>query len=181
MKTIFGLILAVAAIQFTVPASAATTDAKDIYKAANDKAASDYKLARKQCDSITGNAKDVCVAQAKAAKVESESYATAEYKGTPAARVSASNDIADANYDVDKTKCESQNGNPKDVCIKQAQATMVAAKANATANKKIGEAQADANDDKQAANYKVAMQKCDALAGSSKDNCVTSVKSQFGK
>jgi len=181
MKTLFGLILAAAALQFSVPALAASTDAKDIYNATNDKASSDYKLARKECDGITGNAKDVCIAQAKATQVQTESNASAVYKGTPAARVSAQNDIADANFEVDKAKCGSQNGTPKDVCNKQAKATMIAAKADATADKKVGDARSDANSDKQAANYTVELEKCDALAGTRKDDCVTSVKSQYGK
>lgn len=168
-------------MQLAFPSLAATTDAKSTYAATNDKAASEYKLAKVQCDGMTGNAKDVCNAQAKAAKIQAEANATALYKGTPAARASARKDIADANYDVDKAKCAGQNGNPKDVCMKEAKSTMVSAKANATAAKKIGDARSDASDDKQDANYNVAIQKCDALAGTRKDDCVTSANSQFGK
>ncbi|MFD2271124.1 hypothetical protein ACFS07_08250 [Undibacterium arcticum] len=38
-------------------------------------------------------------------------------------------------------------------------------------------ARTDARNDKQDANYKVAIEKCDALAGASKDSCVASAKS----
>jgi hypothetical protein len=181
MKNTFLLILAGAAIGLSLPAMAATAGAKATYTAANDQAAADYKMASAQCDGITGNPKDICIAQAKAARIQVEATATAQYKGTVSARTSARKDIADANYNVDKAKCASQNGNAQDVCLKQAKATMVAAKADATADKKVVDARADANDDKLAADYKVALEKCDALAGAGKDACVASAKSQYGK
>ena len=181
MKNTFLLILTGAAIGLSLPAMAATAEAKANYAAANDKAAADYKMASAQCDGITGNPKDICIAQAKAARIQAESMATAQYKGTVSARTSARKDIADANYNVDKAKCASQNGNAQDVCLKQAKATMVAAKADATADKKVVDARADANDDKLAADYKVALEKCDALAGPGKDACFASAKSQYGK
>jgi len=181
MKNTFALILTGAAIGFSLPAMAASAEAKATYTATNDKAAADYKAASAQCDGITGNPKDICVAQAKAARIQVEAQATAQYKGTVSARVNARKDIADANYNVDQAKCASQNGNAKDVCVKEAKATMIAAKADATADKKVVDARADARDDKQAADYKVAIEKCDALAGTGKDACITSAKAQYGK
>jgi hypothetical protein len=58
---------------------------------------------------------------------------------------------------------------------------MIAAKSDATADKKIMDARTDARDDKQTANYKVAVEKCDALAGSGKDACVASAKTKYGQ
>lgn len=184
MKTPIKLILATVALHLAMsaaPASAADTQSKAVYNSTNEKAAADYKQARAQCDSITGNPKDVCVAQAKAARVQTEANATAAYKGTPAARASARDDIANANYDVESAKCGSQTGTQKDVCIKQAKANQVAAKSDATADKKATQAWNDANEDKLTANYKVAKEKCDAFAGQRKDDCVTAAKNQYGK
>lgn len=181
MKKLFTLILVGSALGCAGTAMAASSEAKAAYKAADEKAAADYKAARAQCDSITGNPKDVCIAEAKAARVAQEQNAEAQYKGTVSARTSARKKIADANYDVDKTRCAAQNGNAKDVCIKEAKAKMVAAQADATADKKVTEARADARDDKTDADYKVAIEKCDALAGAGKDACVTSAKAQYGK
>jgi hypothetical protein len=130
---------------------------------------------------MNGNPKDICVAQAKAARVQVEAIATAQYKGTVSARSSARKDIAEANYGVDKAKCAGQDGNSKDVCMKEAKATLIAAKADATADKKIMDARIDARDDKQIANYKVALEKCDALAGPAKDACVASAKAKYGQ
>jgi len=36
-------------------------------------------------------------------------------------------------------------------------------------------------DDKKDADYKVAKEKCDALSGQAKDNCVAQAKLKFGK
>jgi hypothetical protein len=181
MKNLFGIILAVSAINFAVPVSAATTDAKETYNATVTKAAADFKVARAHCDTITGNAKDVCVAEAKAAQVHTEANASATYKATPAARTAARNDIADADFDVSKAKCGALNGNPKDVCLKEAKAAMIAAKADATADKKVGEARKDAYQDKTDAEYKVAVEKCDAMAGATKDDCLAVAKTHYGK
>jgi hypothetical protein len=181
MKNVFALMLAGATIVSVSPAMAASAEAKAAYTATGDKAAADYKVARAKCDGITGNPKDICIAQAKAARIHVEAGAEAQYKDTPGARESARKAIADADYDVEKAKCASQTGNAKDVCNKEAKANMIAAVADATANKKIVDARNDANDDKRSADYNVALEKCDALAGPAKDGCVASAKTQFGK
>jgi len=181
MKNIFAIMLAGATIGFCLPAVAATSEAKAAYAASNDKAATDYKTDRAQCDAITGNPKDICIATANAIRVQAEQMAQAQYDGTPSAQASARKKIADANFDLDKTKCASQNGNAKDVCVQQAKATMIAAQANATADKKVVDARADANGDKQSANYKVALEKCDGLAGPGKDSCIAAAKTQYGQ
>jgi hypothetical protein len=89
--------------------------------------------------------------------------------------------IASANYDLDKVKCNALTGNDKDICVSQAKATRVAAESDAKADKKAIEARTDARDDKRDAEYKVAMEKCDAFAGAAKDGCVAAAKSQYGK
>jgi len=181
MKITLAIMLVGASLGFTVAAQAATPDQKAAYANANDKAATDYKAAAAQCNGITGNPKDICIAEAKAARVQTEGQAKAQLEGTVGARVNARKDMADANYNVAKAKCASQNGNAKDVCNKEAKAAMIAAKADATADKKVVDARTDARDDKVTAEYKVALEKCDALAGPGKDACVASAKSQYGK
>lgn len=181
MRNSIGLMLTVIAMQSAIPVFAASAEEKATYIAANDKAETDYKLARTHCDRLNDNAKSLCIAQAKAAQIKIESNATAVYEDTPVARATARIDIADANYDVDKVKCESQFGNSRDVCSKKAEATMVAEKADATADKKISEARSDANGDKQAVNYSVAIEKCAALVGAHKDDCVVAARKQFEK
>lgn len=179
-KKYVAVLISVALAAVAGTAGAASSEAKTAYAAAKDMAKANYASDRAKCDGITGNPKDVCVAEAKAARVHAEEDATAQYKNTLPAYTRARTRIADANYEVDKTRCAAHTGNEKDVCIKQAKAAQVAALADAKADKKVIEARNDARDDKRIAEYKVAKEKCDALAGSAKDTCVAAAKSQFG-
>ena len=181
MKFAITLLLIGGSIALSSPAFAAKTEAQTTYEAAKDSAAADYKIANARCDGLAGNPKDICVAEAKAARTQVEANAKAQYKGTVSERASARKDIANANYGVDKAKSENQGGNQKDVCLKQAKATMTAAKADATADKKVIDARTDAHDDKQTANYKVALEKCDALSGASKNTCIDAAKTKYGQ
>ena len=99
---------------------------------------------------------------------------------------------ADATYSVAKEKCDDLAGNSKDVCVKEADAALVRAKADAKVDRvgadtrqdaatKQADARNEANAAKREAEYKVAIEKCDALAGSAKDSCVSAAKAQYGK
>ncbi len=175
------ILLGVALIAAAEASAAPGPEAKAIYAQAKDKAELDYKAARARCDVIAGNPKDVCVAEAKAMRVRTEEEASALYRNTLKAYTQSRLKIASANYDLDKAKCAALTGNDKDVCIKQAKATLISAQADAKADKKAIEARTDARDDKRDAEYKVALEKCDAFAGAVKDSCVSTAKSQYGK
>ncbi|MBX9716528.1 MAG: hypothetical protein K2X42_08040, partial [Burkholderiaceae bacterium] len=86
-----------------------------------------------------------------------------------------------ANYAVAKEKCDDLAGNAKDVCVKEAQAVETKALADVKLGKDIGDARTEASDDKRDADYKVAKEKCDALAGDAKSACVTAAKARYGK
>ena len=180
-RTLISSLAGLAILASGTAAAGPTPEAKAAYAQAKDRAESDYKAAKARCDIITGNPKDVCIAEAKAARVKTEEEASALYKNTLKAFTQSRLKIASANYDLDKVKCNALTGNDKDVCVAQAKAARVAAESDAKADKKAMEARTDARDDKRDAEYKVAMQKCDAFAGAAKDGCVAAAKSQFGK
>lgn len=182
MKTPHALLLIGAAFVWANHARAApTAEAKASYAQARDAAAAAYKSARAKCDVITGNPKDVCVADAKAERVRAEQEANAAYQNTLKAYTQARMRIADANYDRDKTRCSALTGNEKDVCMEQAKATLIAAQADAKADRKTIEAREEAREDKLTAAYRVALEKCDAFAGAAKDQCVGAAKNAYGK
>ena len=164
-KIIASILVAITAAGISSASAAATVEARSNYKAAKDSAKAEYKIARAKCDALTGNPKDVCVEEAKAGRERTLAEAKAQYKGTLGARTTARKKIAEADYAVAHEKCDALTGNDKDVCIKEAKAAKVAAKADAKADKKVIEARNDARDDKIDAEYKVAKEKCDALAG----------------
>ena len=166
------------ALAFAVGANAAGD--KTAYENAKASAKSTYEAASKQCDAMNGNARDICVAEAKAARTKTEANAEAAYQGTPKARAHAVEEIAEANYKVAKERCDDRTGNDKDVCLKVAKAEMTKAKADAKANRKTVEAHQDASKDKREAEYKVAAEKCDAMTGDAKSACVKDAKARYG-
>lgn len=84
-------------------------------------AESAYDVAKERCDDQTGNAKDVCVKQAQAAKVKAVSEAKL-VKEVAAAASSATTDIRDADYKVAAEKCDALKGDAKSGCIATAKA-----------------------------------------------------------
>ena len=86
-----------------------------------------------------------------------------------------------AGYKADRAACDAQSGNAKDVCVQEAKAVEVKALADAKMGKEIRDARQDAATEKLDADYKVAIEKCDALAGDAKTNCVAAAKARFGK
>lgn len=154
---------------------------KVAYENAKASAKSTYEVAGKQCDAMKGNAKDICVAEAKAARIKTEEEAEAAYEGTPKARSRATSAIAEANYKVARARCDERTGNDKDVCIKEAKATRDKTKADAKAHLKSTTAMADARDTKMEAEYKVAKEKCDSMSGDAKDQCIKQAKAKYGQ
>jgi hypothetical protein len=182
MKKIFNTIFAgLVALTFMTVAHAADDVAKANFKAAKENAAKTYRAARERCDLLSGHGKDVCIAEAKAEEKRSNANAKAQYENTSKARMKARIAIAEADYAVAKEKCNAHTGNAKDVCIKEAKADYTKAKVDAKSSKEIGEIKSDAAQEKRDADYKVELEKCDSLAGPSKDACVAAVKSKFGK
>jgi hypothetical protein len=172
--------LLAAAVLMLPLANAAQLD-KAGYRDGKTRISADAKADKARCASLAGNARDICRAEAngreKVARAELE-YA---YTGKPGDRNKALEARADAAYAVAKEKCDDLGGNPKDVCLKEAKANKVKALADAKMNKKIGEAENDAAVTKRDADYRVATEKCDALAGDAKSACVARAKADFGK
>ncbi|MEO8103934.1 MAG: hypothetical protein ABI790_15530 [Betaproteobacteria bacterium] len=163
----------------TFSAQAAVT--KEEHKSAVQNAEMSYKSAKAACASLAGHAKDVCVAEAKVQMTYTVSKADSEFKNTPKAFYDGRKDLANAEYDLAKTKCAALAGNDKDVCIKEAKAVEVRALADAKAGGKISDARAESFDAKNTANYKVAIEKCDTFSGDTKDACVKEAKARFNK
>lgn len=105
--------------------------------------------------------------------------AEANYKNTDKARRDARLQIAGAQFDAAKAHCKAKQGNDRDVCMKEAKAAEVKAKADVKTNAKVADARRDASEDKRDADYKVALERCDAMAGSAKDACVSQGKAKY--
>jgi len=182
MKTSINLkvSLAVAALLSLSAVQAATLSKAD-YKAGKTRISADYKADKAACAAMNANAKDICVQEAKAKESVARAELEYSYSGKAGDQTKVLEAKAKSAYAVAKEKCDDRAGNAKNVCLKEAKAVEVKALADIKLGKKIGEAKKEASDDKMDANYQVAVEKCDALAGNAKTNCVVAAKAKFGK
>src|SRR5580765_3602914 len=120
---------------------ATSTMSKADHKAAKDQISTKYKDDKAACKAMSGNAKDICMEEAKGR----ENIAKAELEAKYEPSVKHDKDIrmakAKAAFEVAKEKCDDLKGNPKDVCVKEAKAAYATAKSDA----KVVEKTADAN------------------------------------
>ena len=181
----------------------AQTMTKAEKKAANEKMEADYKTAHTACKALSGNAKDVCILEAKGIEKVAMAQLGDTYAPSAKTRRAVIDTKAETQYAIAKEKCDDLSGNPKDVCRKEAKAAETSAKADAKlqlkttdanmdaqktaakaqtkAQEKVVDANNEATDDKSDAQYKVAKERCDSLAGNAKDNCLMQAKARFAK
>ena len=89
-----------------------------------------YDVAKEKCDDLAGNAKDVCVKQAKAAHVKALADAKVDRvaadtrndaaQKTADAQRAATEEKRDADYKVAIEKCDALAGAAKDACVRDA-------------------------------------------------------------
>ncbi len=173
------------------------------YRSGKSNIKAEYKVEKKSCAALAGNAKDICVEQAKGKENIAEAELYARYKPSLKSHYKVQVAKAEAIYEVAKEQCDDLAGNPKDVCVKEAKAALTAAKANASVEMKTqaateaarvkssaaqsqvsrqtAEIVQDAATEKRAALYKVEQEKCDTFAASAKDNCLKDAQTKFGK
>lgn len=181
------------AISLALSTSAmAESMSKSQYKSLDNKIDAEYKVAKKGCDSLSGNAEDICEAEAKGNKNIAAAELRYNYKPAVKTRYKALIAKADADYSVATQKCDDKNGNDEDVCVKEAKAAKVQAtgaaetemktsKADSAAIEKSTDARKDAATDTRDANYAVAKEKCEALDGKAEDLCLSDAKVHFDR
>lgn len=160
--------------------------------------ASDLKIDMVVCDTMAGNAKDICSARAKGH--QKVTHAELNAKENPGAKSTQRLSLAkaEAAYDEAIERCDDKSGNVKNVCVteakgarntakaeadaqrKTADAHKITSKANASAANKASDARQDANAEKRESQFGVAKEKCDALSGDAKDACLKNAKASFG-
>ena len=163
---------------------------KKQYKSLDKSIDAQYKVAKKGCDSLSGNAEDICEAEAKGIRNTAKAELKYNYNPTNKASYNARVAKAEATYSIANQKCDDQEGNAEDVCEKEAKAAkiqevaaaeaqMKASKADAVAIEKSTDARKDAESDMRDANYAVAKEKCEALDGKAEDLCMSEATARF--
>jgi osmotically-inducible protein OsmY len=129
-------IAAAISLAFSAGALAADTLSKADYKASQGRIAAEYKSAHASCASLTANAKDVCILEAKGNEKVAKAELEARNNPNDKTRLAVSIAKADADYAVAKEKCDDRKGNDKAACVKEAKAIEARAKADAK-NKQV--------------------------------------------
>ena len=171
---LFATLLAMSAAQ-------AATIGKADYSANKTSINTQYKTDKAACASQTGNAKDICIAEAKGKEKVASAELEYSYTGKAKDAIKGREAKVDASYIVAKEKCDDLTGKPKSLCVTESKTARTKGMADAKMNKEIGEAKVDATQAKRDADYKVAIEKCDTLAGNAKSACIASAKSNLGK
>jgi len=78
-----------------------------------------YEVAKERCDDLSGNAKDVCNKEAKAAHVAAIAAAKSP-KASAEDRAEAKEDVNEAKYKAAAEKCDTLTGDAKTACIQAA-------------------------------------------------------------
>ena len=134
MKTLIATLLATAAgASFAAAPTAALNHDPVTYRNLTQKAETEYRAATAKCDAKSGNDKDVCMAEARLARTRTEADALSKYNNTAAGRARAHTNVADAEYDLAKAKCDAKSGADKDSCMDNAKSVHTAALADAKA------------------------------------------------
>jgi hypothetical protein len=113
------------------------------YLSVQEQIESGYRAAREKCNELNGNARDLCMVEAKAKQRIEKAEAEARVKGTPRARYDASVIRAEAEYQMAKERCAEQTRESKDAketCIREAQDIEARAKAAAQSEWRAAEA-----------------------------------------
>jgi hypothetical protein len=127
--------LALLGCSVALTAAHAANMSKEEASAEKARIEAEYKADRKACDAMNGNAKDVCVEQAKGR--EKVARAELDYKQDASERHKSKVDEAkaDAQYAVAKEKCDELSGEQKGVCVKDAKAAKARADADLRASR----------------------------------------------
>jgi hypothetical protein len=128
----------IAAAVLWLPGGASANMTEAEFEAGKERLDATYDVARRRCATYAGNAKDVCMAQArgrdKVARMELEE----RYKDSPKARYNVRMAKAEAEYDVAKARCDERAGQQKKLCLDQARAAFARDKADAAAGRPGG-------------------------------------------
>jgi osmotically-inducible protein OsmY len=136
MKTLIATLLATAAgASFAAAPTAALNHDPQTYRNLTQKAESEYRAAAAKCDARSGNDKDICMAEARLMRTRTEADALSKYNNTAAGRARARTNLADAEYDLAKARCDAKSGADKDSCMDNAKSVHTAALADAKADR----------------------------------------------
>ena len=104
-----------------------------------ERIAAEAKAAKEKCKDMKGNAKDICMAEAKGQEKVAKAELAAKNKDTPKNRYDVAAAKADADHAVAREKSDDMKGKEKEACQKDAKTARDAAKKAAKAERDAAE------------------------------------------
>ena len=181
MKPIVATLLATALSAAFASAYAADTKPDTAtYRTMTQKADADYKAAAAQCKDMSGNARNLCMEEAKVTRARADLAALTDYNNTLKGRTKARTELANADYSLAKVKCADMSGAEKDSCMSNARAVHTAALADVKADRNLQVAGTGTTDTMSPvtrtttndATKSAAVDKCAQVAGSPNTGCL---------
>jgi hypothetical protein len=127
---ILSIAAAVALAFGTAQAQTSGSGKHEMKSADKERIEADYKADKAKCDSMQGNAKDVCMKQAKGKENVAKAEVNAKDDPSPRNQRKVDQAKAKADYEIAKEKCDDQKGKEKSACEKEAKASYDRAKAD---------------------------------------------------
>ena len=104
------------------------------YEMEKDRIEATFDAAKRRCAPQSGNAKDICIAEARGNQKVALAELEERLQGSPNARYHARIAKAGAEYEVARQKCEDRSGEAKELCLKEAKGALARNKADAVGN-----------------------------------------------
>jgi len=172
----------VLAVLSSAPATAATRlSSKDEFNAGKAHIDAELLADRAACDKLTGTPRDVCREQARGKELVAKAELELAHTGSRKSQDRLTTVRMDAAYDIARTQCNDKAGAAKAVCSKEAQTARAKAQADLRLSQRVTDAKRDAADDRRDAEYKLAAEKCDAMAEDPRAACMAAAKAKAGK
>ena len=182
--------LAIAAAFAIAAGAQAGPISKPAYQAQQESVDAHADAAQARCKPQKGNDKDVCMEQARGARKVALAELDLQYKPSRANEEKLRIVRAEANYAVAREKCEPLDGNMREICRKDAKAMLASAKADAKLQQSAAGGVVTAPalqggkvvDERQhELQYAAARERCDALQGAPREDCLLNARKRFGK
>jgi hypothetical protein len=172
----------VLAILGSAPATAVTRlSSADEFKAGKARADAELLVDRAACDKLSGTPRDVCREQARGKEMVAKAELDLAHTGSRKSQDRLAAVRMKTAYDVARTQCNDKAGAAKIVCTKDAQAVRAKAEADLKLGQHVTTAKRDAAEDRRNAEYKLAAEKCDAMAADPRAACMAAAKAKAGK
>lgn len=140
-----------------------------------------HQADRDACKRQQGNNADVCRLEAKAKKEVALAELRHARSGEASDHVRLLETKANTAYDIDRERCDDDAGQKKEVCIQAAKSARAKARADAQMSEDMQASRDKAASQKAKADLQLAKEKCESLAGPTKDECLLEAKRRHDK